>query len=80
MEKQEILAKIKEKLNDEFKIQEDQVTEDATFMEDLGLDSLDISTLLQDVETMFDVRIPDDDLDSIQTVGDLVNYLHEKVK
>ncbi len=80
MEKQEILAKIKEKLNDEFKIQEDQVTEDATFMEDLGLDSLDISTLLQDVETMFDVRIPDDDLDSIQTVGDLVNYLYEKVK
>ncbi len=80
MEKKEILQKIKEKLNDEFKIQEDQITEDATFMEDLGLDSLDISTLLQDVETMFDVRIPDDDLDSIQTVGDLVEYLHKKLQ
>ncbi len=78
MTKEEILAKIKNFIMDEFKIEESQITDDATFLEDLGFDSLDVSTLLQDVEDMFDIRIPDEDLDKIMTVGELVNYIAEK--
>ncbi len=78
MTKEEILAKIKNFITDEFKIEESQITNDATFLEDLGFDSLDVSTLLQDVEDMFDIRIPDEDLDKIITVGELVNYIAEK--
>ncbi len=72
------MAKIKNFIMDEFKIEESQITDDATFLEDLGFDSLDVSTLLQDVEDMFDIRIPDEDLDKIMTVGELVNYIAEK--
>ncbi len=78
MTKEEILKKIKDFIMDEFKIEESQITDDATFLEDLGFDSLDVSTLLQDVEDMFDIRIPDEDLDKIMTVGELVNYIAEK--
>ncbi len=78
MTKEEILGKIKKFIVDEFKLEESEITENATFLEDLGFDSLDVSTLLQDVEDMFDIRIPDEDLDKIATVGELVNYIAEK--
>ncbi len=78
MTKEEILGKIKKFIVDEFKLEESEITENATFLEDLGFDSLDVSTLLQDVEDMFDIRIPDEDLDKIATVGELVNYIASK--
>jgi acyl carrier protein len=78
MTKEEILGKIKKFIVDEFKLEESEITENATFLEDLGFDSLDVSTLLQDVEDMFDIRIPDEDLDKIATVGELVNYIATK--
>ena len=78
MTKEEILGKIKKFIVDEFKLEESEITENATFLEDLGFDSLDVSTLLQDVEDMFDIRIPDEDLDKIATVGELVDYIAAK--
>ena len=78
MTKAEVFEKVKKFIVDEFKVSEDQINDEASFLEDLGFDSLDVSTLVQDVENMFDIRIPDEDLDKLTTVGELVNYVAEK--
>ena len=78
MTKAEVFEKVKKFIVDEFKVSEDQIKDEASFHEDLGFDSLDVSTLVQDVENMFDIRIPDEDLDKLTTVGELVNYVAEK--
>ena len=78
MTKAEVFEKVKKFIVDEFKVSEDQIKDEASFLEDLGFDSLDVSTLVQDVEIMFDIRIPDEDLDKLTTVGELVNYVAEK--
>ena len=78
MTKAEEKKKVKKFIVDEFKVSEDQIKDEASFLEDLGFDSLDVSTLVQDVENMFDIRIPDEDLDKLTTVGELVNYVAEK--
>ena len=78
MTKAEVFEKVKKFIVDEFKVSEDQIKDEASFLEDLGFDSLDVSTLVQDVENMFVIRIPDEDLDKLTTVGELVNYVAEK--
>ena len=78
MTKAEVFEKVKKFIVDEFKVSEDQIKDEASFLEDLGFDSLDVSTLVQDVENMFDIRIPDEDLDKLTTVGELVNCVAEK--
>ena len=78
MTKAEVFEKVKKFIVDEFKVSEDQIKDEASFLEDLGFDSLDVSTLVQDVENMFDIRIPDEDLDKLTTVGELVNKKKKK--
>ena len=57
-----------------------EVTETASFQNDLGADSLDIVELIMDFEKQFDIKIPDDDAgDKITTVGDAIKYIEEKV-
>ena len=57
-----------------------EVTEAASFQNDLGADSLDIVELIMEFEKVFDIEIPDDDAsDSISTVGDAINYIEGKV-
>ena len=57
-----------------------QVTEDASFQNDLGADSLDIVELIMDFEKQFEIKIPDDDAgDKISTVGDAISYIEAKV-
>ncbi|WP_338868410.1 acyl carrier protein [Spirosoma sp. SC4-14] len=56
------------------------LTDQANFIRDLGLDSLDVTDLLIRVETTFGIRIPDEDWFSLQTVGQLKNYLLAEVK
>ena len=57
-----------------------EVTEAASFQNDLGADSLDIVELIMEFEKVFDIEIPDDDAsDSISTVGDAVKYIEDKV-
>ena len=57
-----------------------EVTEVASFQNDLGADSLDIVELIMDFEKKFDIEIPDDDAsDSITTVGDAIKYIEDKV-
>ena len=60
-------------------VDEDNVTADASFMEDLGADSLDTVELVMALEEEFDLEIPDSDAEKIQTVQDALNYLDEHV-
>ncbi|RKU09224.1 acyl carrier protein [Candidatus Poribacteria bacterium] len=60
-------------------IDADNVTPDASFMEDLGADSLDTVELVMALEEEFDLEIPDSDAEKIQTVQDALDYLDEHV-
>lgn len=57
---------------------ESQITDDANFQNDLGYDSLETVELIMDFEKEFDIEIPDEDAESIQTVGDAVSYVEKQ--
>jgi acyl carrier protein len=57
----------------------DEIVPEASFIDDLGADSLDIVELVMAMEEAFDVEIPDDDAEKIQTIGDAISYLKEKL-
>ena len=61
-------------------VEEDKVTPDASFIDDLGADSLDIVELVMEFEKEFNIDIPDEDAERLRTVGDALAYLNEKVK
>ena len=67
--------KIKSVIVDQLGIDESAVTMDASFVDDLGADSLDIVELIMGLETEFDIEIPDEEAENITTVGDAVNYI-----
>jgi acyl carrier protein len=58
----------------------EEVVPEASFVDDLGADSLDIVELVMAMEEEFDVEIPDDDAEKIQTIGDAIAYLKEKLE
>lgn len=60
-------------------VDESDVTEDASFTNDLGADSLDTVELIMEFEKEFDLTIPDEEAEEIATVGDAIDYLNEKV-
>ena len=57
-----------------------EVVPGASFIDDLGADSLDIVELLMSLEEEFDLEIPDEDAEKIQTIGDAISYLKERVE
>ncbi|MDQ2732063.1 MAG: acyl carrier protein [Armatimonadota bacterium] len=65
---------------EELQRSEDEVTPQASFMEDLGADSLDVVELIMGLETEFSVEIPDEDAEKISTVGSAVDYIDRKLK
>jgi len=65
---------------DELGLEREKVTEDASFMEDLGADSLDTVELVMAFEKEFDVDIPDEEAEKLRTVGDALKYLHDKME
>ena len=75
MEHEEIFAKVKEVIVDQLSVDEDDVTSEASFFDDLGADSLDIVELVMALEDSFGVSIPDEEAESIKTVGDAVEYI-----
>ncbi len=75
MEREEILEKVKAVIVEQLNVEEDDVTEDASFVDDLGADSLDIVELVMALEEEFGISIPDEEAESIKTVGDAVNYI-----
>ncbi|ALA95548.1 acyl carrier protein [Leptotrichia sp. oral taxon 212] len=73
-----MLEKIKSIVADQLGVDEDQVTEDASFIDDLGADSLDTVELIMAFEEEFDVEIPDEDAQKIKTVKDVIEYIESK--
>ena len=73
-----MLDKIKSIVADQLGVDEDQVTEDASFVDDLGADSLDTVELIMAFEEEFDVEIPDEDAQKIKTVKDVIDYINAK--
>mgnify|MGYP001281491336 FL=1 len=72
--------KIKEIIVDKLGIEESEITDSASFTNDLGADSLDTVELIMEFEKEFNVSIPDEDAEKIQTVGDAIAYLKNNVK
>lgn len=64
---------------EELGVERDKVVNDASFMEDLGADSLDTVELVMAFEKEFDVDIPDEEAEKLRTVGDALQYLHDKM-
>jgi len=72
-------ADVKEIIIDQLGVDEAQVKDEASFIDDLGADSLDTVELVMAFEEKFDVEIPDDDAENMKSVGDAVKYLTEKL-
>ena len=70
-----VFEKIKGLVVDQLDVDADKVTEDASITEDLGADSLDVVDLVMSIEEEFDMEIPDDAVEKIKTVGDIVKYI-----
>jgi len=77
---QDIPQKITKILTDKLGIAESEITPDANFVRDLGIDSLDYAEIVMEFEQTFDIRIPDDDAEKLQTFGQAVSYIQEKTK
>lgn len=72
-----VFEKIREILMEQLDVEEDAVTMEASITNDLGADSLDIVDLVMSLEEEFDCEIPDDEIENIKTVGDIVRYIEE---
>jgi acyl carrier protein len=71
----EVLDRVKQIIADQLSIDEDQVVPEASFIDDLGADSLDIVELIMAFEEEFDMEIPDEDAEKIKTVQDVLDYI-----
>ena len=75
----DIFEQVKKILCDQLDREEEQVNEDSEVIDDLGADSLDIVDLVMTLEEEFDTEIPDEDIENLKTVGDIVKYIEERV-
>lgn len=72
--------RVKKVVVEQLEVSEDEVTESASFVDDLGADSLDVVELVMGLEEEFDIEIPDEDAEKMATVGDAIAYIDEKTK
>ncbi len=75
----EMEEKVKDIIVEELGVEREKLKDDASFMEELGADSLDTVELVMAFEKEFDIDIPDEEAEKLRTVGDAMKYLHEKV-
>lgn len=73
-----MLEKMKELIADQLSVDADSITEESSFKDDLGADSLDLFELVMALEDEYSVEIPADDLQTLATVGDVIKYLKDK--
>jgi acyl carrier protein len=73
-----MLEKMKEIIAEQLSVEEDSITEESKFKEDLNADSLDLFELVMALEDEYSVEIPAEELEKLTTVGDVMNYLKEK--
>ena len=79
MTTEEVFEKVKKVIVDQLGVAESSVTMEASFIDELGADSLDIVELVMALEEEFDIEIPDSDAEKVVTVGDVVEYIKENV-
>ena len=79
MNSEEVFDKVKEIIVEQLGVAENAVTTEASFIDDLGADSLDIVELIMALEEEFDLEIPDSDAEKVVTVGDVVDYIKDNV-
>ena len=79
MTKEEIVKQVKDIIVDKLGVEESAVTEQASFTNDLGADSLDTVELLMEFERVFGIKIPDEETSDIATVGDAIAKVAEKL-
>lgn len=77
MTKEQVFDKVKGIIVDQLGVSEEDVTSEATFLGDLGADSLDLVELIMALEEEFDIEIPDEDAEKLLTVCDAVEYIKE---
>ncbi len=75
-----VFEKVKDILVDQLDVEEEKVTMEASVTDDLGADSLDLVDLVMSLEEEFDVEIPDDQVENIKTVGDIVKYIEDNAQ
>lgn len=75
-----VFDKVRKIIAEQLGIDEEDITLDASFTDDLGADSLDLVELVMAFEDGFDIEIPDEDAEKIKTVADAVNYIQSKVE
>ena len=74
-----MLEKMKKIIALQLNVSEDDVTEDASFKDDLGADSLDLFELVMELESEYSIEIPMEDYENLEAVADVMNYLADKV-
>ena len=79
MSSEEIFEKIKNIIVEQLQVSDTAITEEASFIDDLGADSLDIVELIMALEEKFDIEIPDEDAEKVSTVKDVVEYIKEHI-
>ncbi|HEX30413.1 TPA: acyl carrier protein [Candidatus Poribacteria bacterium] len=72
--------KVKEIIAEQLQVDAEKVTPEASFIDDLGADSLDTVELVMAFEEAFDIEIPDEDAEKIRTVGDAINYIKDRIE
>ena len=76
---QDVQKKVTAIITEKLGIPESEVTPDASFVRDLGIDSLDYAELVMEFEQTFDIKIPDDDAEKMNTIGSAVQYIQSKI-
>ena len=74
-----VFDKVKDIIVDQLDVDEDKVKMEASISEDLGADSLDIVDLVMSLEEEFDIEIPDEQVENVKTVGDIVKFIEETI-
>jgi len=80
MVEDEIAEKVKKIIEEQLMVDEGEITEDATFIDDLGADSLDVVEMIMELEDEFGIEIPDEDAEKITTVGEAIEYIRKLVE
>ena len=73
-----VFDKVKELISEQLDVKADDITEASNIQDDLGADSLDVVELVMALEDEFDVEIPEDQVENIKTVGDIVKFIEDK--
>ena len=74
-----VFEKVRDILCEQLDVDEEKVTMEANITDDLGADSLDIVDLVMSLEEEFDVEVPDEEVENIKTVGDIVKYIEDNI-